>query len=231
MANWGLMVASKTRIQFALENLCAGLQISCLEILWVVGAIFWPTGVVHSASWGHLPISVALHYRQHWKTIGNISSFPSVYIPCFNCKLIIKACLQRVLRGVGFDPTVLRLPSIRNVDCVQDAYAGVQIPKYVDEVTPEYKPKFDALEEASSSCMFHESGLSFDNWSIVVKLKEAKEAEQKAKEESQRLEKEIAKIQELKKKITTMTADEYFAEYPELKAKFDEEIRNDNWGY
>jgi len=28
-----------------------------------------------------------------------------------------------------------------------------------------------------------------------------------------------------------MTADEYFAEHPELKEKFDEEIRNDIWGY
>jgi len=95
----------------------------------------------------------------------------------------------------------------RLVDMYKEAYEGVQIPKYVDKVTPEYKPKFDAL------------------------LKEAKEAEQNSLQESERLEKEIAKIQELKKKITTMTADEYFAEYPDLKAKFDEEIKNDNWGY
>jgi len=95
----------------------------------------------------------------------------------------------------------------RVVDMYKEAYEGVQIPKYVDKVTPEYKPKFDAL------------------------LKEAKEAEQNSLQESERLEKEIAKIQELKKKITTMTADEYFAEYPDLKAKFDEEIKNDNWGY
>jgi len=95
----------------------------------------------------------------------------------------------------------------RLVDMYKEAYEGVQIPKFVDKVTPEYKPKFDAL------------------------LKEAKEAEQRSLQESERLEKEIAKIQELKKKITTMTADEYFARYPELKAKFDEEIKNDNWGY
>jgi len=95
----------------------------------------------------------------------------------------------------------------RLVDMYKEAYEGVQIPKYVDKVTPEYKPKFDAL------------------------LKEAKEAEQKSLQESERLEKEILKIQELKKKITTMTADEYFAEYPELKARFDEEMKNDNWGY
>jgi len=95
----------------------------------------------------------------------------------------------------------------RLVDMYKEAYEGVKIPKYVDKVTPEYKPKFEAL------------------------LKEAKEAEQKSLQESERLEKEIAKIQELKKKITTMTADEYFAQYPELKAKFDEEIKNDYWGY
>jgi len=93
----------------------------------------------------------------------------------------------------------------RLVDMYKEAYEGVKIPKYVDKVTPEYKPKFEALE--------------------------AKEAEQKSLQESERLEKEIAKIQELKKKITTMTADEYFAQYPELKAKFDEEIKNDYWGY
>lgn len=33
------------------------------------------------------------------------------------------------------------------------------------------------------------------------------------------------------KKLSTMTADEYFAKHPELKKKFDDEIRNDNWGY
>ena len=33
------------------------------------------------------------------------------------------------------------------------------------------------------------------------------------------------------KKISTMTANEYFEKHPELKKKFDDEIRNDNWGY
>lgn len=28
-----------------------------------------------------------------------------------------------------------------------------------------------------------------------------------------------------------MTADEYFEKHPEVKKKFDDEIRNDNWGY
>lgn len=33
------------------------------------------------------------------------------------------------------------------------------------------------------------------------------------------------------KKISTMTANEYFEKHPELKKKFDDEIRNDYWGY
>jgi len=35
----------------------------------------------------------------------------------------------------------------------------------------------------------------------------------------------------VQKKISTMTADEYFEKHPELKKKFDDEIRNDYWGY
>ncbi|KAM0905167.1 hypothetical protein ACQ4PT_017542 [Festuca glaucescens] len=64
------------------------------------------------------------------------------------------------------------------VDMYKEAYDSIKIPKFVDTVTPEYKPKFDAL-----------------------------------------------------KKISTMTADEYFEKHPELKQKFDDEIRNDYWGY
>ncbi|KAK8261097.1 hypothetical protein V6Z12_D13G164500 [Gossypium hirsutum] len=82
-----------------------------------------------------------------------------------------------------------------------------QIPKFVDTVTPQYKPKFDEL------------------------LVELKEAEEKSLKESERLEKEITEVQELKQKISTMTADEYFEKHPELKKKFDDEIRNDYWGY
>lgn len=93
------------------------------------------------------------------------------------------------------------------VDMYKEAYDSVQIPKYVDKVTPEYKPKFDAL------------------------LVELKEAEKKSLAESERLEKEIADVQELKAKLTTMTADEYFEKHPELRKKFDDEIRNDYWGY
>ncbi|GER34845.1 ATP synthase D chain [Striga asiatica] len=95
----------------------------------------------------------------------------------------------------------------RLVDMYKQAYDEVKIPQYVDKVTPEYKPKFDAL------------------------LIELKEVEEKSWKESERLEKEIAEVQELKEKFSTMTADEYFAKHPELKKKFDDEIRNDYWGY
>ncbi|XP_065867672.1 ATP synthase subunit d, mitochondrial [Euphorbia lathyris] len=95
----------------------------------------------------------------------------------------------------------------RLVDMYKEAHDSIQIPKFVDTVTPQYKPKFEAL------------------------LVELKEAEQQSLKESERLEKEIAEVQELKKKLSTMTADEYFEKHPELKKKFDDEIRNDYWGY
>ncbi|XP_050214366.1 ATP synthase subunit d, mitochondrial [Mercurialis annua] len=95
----------------------------------------------------------------------------------------------------------------RLVDMYKEAYDSIEVPKYVDTVTPQYKPKFDSL------------------------LVELKEAEQKSLKESERLEKEIIDVQELKTKLSTMTADEYFAKHPELKKKFDDEIRNDYWGY
>ncbi|XP_042413490.1 ATP synthase subunit d, mitochondrial-like [Zingiber officinale] len=93
------------------------------------------------------------------------------------------------------------------VDQYKEAYESIKIPKFVDTVTPEYKPKFDAL------------------------LVEFKEAEKQSLERSAQLEKEIAEVQEMKKKICNMTADEYFEKHPELKKKFDDEIRNDYWGY
>ncbi|CAL2242493.1 unnamed protein product [Prunus armeniaca] len=62
----------------------------------------------------------------------------------------------------------------RLVDMYKEAYDSVQVPKYVDTVTPEYKPKFDQL------------------------LVDLKEAEEKSLKESERLEKEIAEVQELK---------------------------------
>ncbi|CAI8604214.1 unnamed protein product [Vicia faba] len=95
----------------------------------------------------------------------------------------------------------------RLVDMYKEAYESIEIPKFVDTVTPQYKPKFEAL------------------------YVELKEAEEKSWKESERLEKEIADVQKLKKNMSTMTADEYFADYPELKKKFDDEIRNDQWGY
>ncbi|TMW97784.1 ATP synthase subunit d, mitochondrial [Solanum lycopersicum] len=95
----------------------------------------------------------------------------------------------------------------RLVDMYKEAYESIEIPKFEDTVTPQYKPKFDAL------------------------LVELKEAEKQSLKESERLEKEVAEVQELKKKLSTMTAEEYFAKHPELKKKFDDEIRNDYWGY
>ncbi|KAL6499811.1 hypothetical protein OROGR_027721 [Orobanche gracilis] len=95
----------------------------------------------------------------------------------------------------------------RLVDMYKQAYDEVKIPQYVDNVTPQYKPKFDSL------------------------LIELKEAEEKSWKKSERLEKEIAEVQELKAKFSTMTADEYFEKHPEVKKKFDDEIRNDYWGY
>ncbi|XP_057473023.1 ATP synthase subunit d, mitochondrial-like [Actinidia eriantha] len=95
----------------------------------------------------------------------------------------------------------------RLVDMYKEAYESIEIPKYVDNVTPQYKPKFEAL------------------------LVELKVAEENSLKESERLEKEIAEVQELKKKISTMTAEEYFEKHPEVKKKFDDEIRNDYWGY
>ncbi|KAK1571908.1 hypothetical protein Q3G72_024749 [Acer saccharum] len=94
-----------------------------------------------------------------------------------------------------------------NLKAAMGLISGIEVPKYVDTVTPQYKPKFDSL------------------------LVELKEAEEKSLKESERLEKEIVDVQELKQKISTMTADEYFAKHPELKQKFDDEIRNDYWGY
>lgn len=93
------------------------------------------------------------------------------------------------------------------VDMYKEAFESIEIPKYVDTVTPQYKPKFDAL------------------------LAELKEAEQLSLKESERLEKEVAEVRELKSKLTTMTADEYFEKHPELRKKFDDEMRNDYWGY
>ncbi|KAL5226001.1 hypothetical protein ABZP36_012640 [Zizania latifolia] len=74
----------------------------------------------------------------------------------------------------------------------KEAYENIETPKYVDTMTPQYKPKFDAM---------------------IVVLKEAEEVSLK---ESERIEKELAELQELKKKINTMTVDEYFEKHPEI---------------
>ena len=82
-----------------------------------------------------------------------------------------------------------------------------------------------------------------------------KEAEKTSLKESERIEKEIAELKELKvrwifekfgtscftfiltsfvhihKNLSTMKADDYFAKLLELMMKFDDVIRNDYWGY
>ncbi|KAM3202310.1 ATP synthase subunit d, mitochondrial-like [Capsicum annuum] len=80
---------------------------------------------------------------------------------------------------------------------------------------------------------FHVPEIVLFNQDICTNLQlvELKEAEKQSLKESKRLEKEVAEVQELKKKLSTMTADEYFEKHPELKKKFDDEIRNDYWGY
>ncbi|MCO5551558.1 hypothetical protein L7F22_005062 [Adiantum nelumboides] len=93
------------------------------------------------------------------------------------------------------------------VDMFQKSYDSLKIPKYEDTVTPEYKKKFDAL---------------------MAKVTEQEEISRKKIAECKE---NLKKLREEKEALTTMTADKYFAKHPELKAKFDEEIRNHNWGY
>ncbi|MCO5554767.1 hypothetical protein L7F22_008301 [Adiantum nelumboides] len=85
--------------------------------------------------------------------------------------------------------------------------SALKIPKFEDTVTPEYKKKFDAL---------------------MVKVTEQEEISRKKIAECKA---NLKKLREEKEALTTMTANEYFAKHPELKDKFDEEIRNHNWGY
>ncbi|KAF9601562.1 hypothetical protein IFM89_020418 [Coptis chinensis] len=98
-----------------------------------------------------------------------------------------------------------------------------------------YKEAYDSTHGVS-----HIMGLYWDKLTADLllakgwpglQLVELKEAEQQSLKESERLEKEIVEVRELKSKISTMTADEYFEKHPELKKKFDDEIRNDYWGY
>ncbi|WMV56327.1 hypothetical protein MTR67_049712 [Solanum verrucosum] len=118
----------------------------------------------------------------------------------------------------------------RLVDMYKEAYESIEIPKFEDTVTPQYKPKFDALAVVSHT-QRHSTAPKWNKRQSRFKLVELKEAEKQSLKESERLEKEVAEVQELKKKLSTMTAEEYFAKHPELKKKFDDEIRNDYWGY
>ncbi|KAL5682151.1 hypothetical protein ACJX0J_008536, partial [Zea mays] len=60
------------------------------------------------------------------------------------------------------------------VDMYKEAFESIEIPKYVDTVTPQYKPKFDA---------------------VIAELKEAEKEHQK---ESERIEKELAEMEEMR---------------------------------
>ncbi|KAH0979876.1 hypothetical protein GBA52_007053 [Prunus armeniaca] len=91
-----------------------------------------------------------------------------------------------------------------------------------------YKEAYDSMFSDYLMNSFQKYNSSMNQ---SLQLVDLKEAEEKSLKESERLEKEIAEVQELKKKISTMTADEYFEKHPELKKKFDDEIRNDYWGY
>lgn len=78
---------------------------------------------------------------------------------------------------------------------------GIEIPKFVDTVTPQYKPKFDALVssiyiwvEICLCCSLPRSLIHLFIWQLV----ELKEAEEKSLKESERLEKEIAEVREMK---------------------------------
>ncbi|KAF3627298.1 ATP synthase subunit d, mitochondrial [Capsicum annuum] len=91
----------------------------------------------------------------------------------------------------------------------------------------------DSPLSVDAKLKFHVPEIVLFNQDICTNLQlvELKEAEKQSLKESKRLEKEVAEVQELKKKLSTMTADEYFEKHPELKKKFDDEIRNDYWGY
>ncbi|KAH7282110.1 hypothetical protein KP509_35G012400 [Ceratopteris richardii] len=93
------------------------------------------------------------------------------------------------------------------VDMFKKSYESIMFPKYVDTVTPEYKKKFEAL---------------------MVKVTEQEEICRKKIAECKANRKRLA---EEKEAILTMTVDDYLAKHPELKTKFDEEIKNHNWGY
>ncbi|KAL8245771.1 hypothetical protein R6Q59_006987 [Mikania micrantha] len=85
---------------------------------------------------------------------------------------------------VGFILGWLHFCSVKGMQRNLKEFGGVEIPKFVDKTTTEYKPKFDAL------------------------LVEPKEAGQKSLKESERLEKEIAEVQELKTEFGLLTSED-----------------------
>ncbi|TYG89688.1 hypothetical protein ES288_A12G120100v1 [Gossypium darwinii] len=90
---------------------------------------------------------------------------------------------------------------------IYSSIAGVEIPKFVDTVTPQYKPKFDELVRINRI---------IDSLLPCLQVFSSND---------------VLFICDEQQKISTMTADEYFEKHPELKKKFDDEIRNDYWGY
>lgn len=82
-----------------------------------------------------------------------------------------------------------------------------EVPEYKDEYTADYQAKHQAL------------------------MAKAAEQEEDSKKKIVALEKEIAKVQENKAALRTMTVDDYFAKNPGAKEKIDDEIRNNLWGY
>nr|UER43512.1 ATP synthase D chain subunit d [Viscum album] len=92
------------------------------------------------------------------------------------------------------------------VDKYKEAFEGIQIPEFVDTVTPKFKPK---LEESAARLR--------------------KVAEQ-CQNRAEKLEAEAEKIKEFGRKVQDMTVDEYFEMFPKVKEEIYEEIRNDNFG-
>eukprot|EP00897_Mesotaenium_endlicherianum_P008372 jgi/Mesen1/7563/ME000392S06824 len=93
------------------------------------------------------------------------------------------------------------------VDIFKKSYESLKIPEYVDNYTPSFQK---------------------EHADLVAK---AAEAEEFSKKELGRLKQELAKVQSQKEALATETVDDYFKKNPEVKAKIDKEIENQNWGY
>jgi F-type H+-transporting ATPase subunit d len=98
-------------------------------------------------------------------------------------------------------------PSIVNIFQESVNSLEKEVPEYQDDVTADYQAKLEALTA------------------------KATEQEEESKKKIITLEKEIARVQEQKAALGTMTVDEYFAKNPQSKEKIDDEIRNQFWGY